>query len=479
MKNKKKTPSMLVSLLLLLSILLILFLGINFTKVEIHVWLLIATTISVIVSLCLGYTFDDLMDGMKNSLSEIMPAMMIFICIGVVIGAWIIAGTVPAIIYYGLKIITPIPQYFLPLGLLLCSVTSLTTGTSWGTLGTIGMALMGIGYGIGIPAPLTAGMIVSGAFFGDKMSPISDTTNLAPAATGSDLYAHIKAMIPATMIAYILSLIIFYIFGLNYTAQIKDLSTINLMTDSLCSAFKMNPIVFLPAIILFVLNFKKVPAVPAMLIGAFVALIIAIIYQETPLTEALQTLNSGYKSKSGLELIDDLLNRGGIQNMMWTFSLAFIAISLGGVLEKVGYLNVLVGKMVGKAVTPGKLSLIVILTAIIGSATLGLIYLSIVLVGGLYKNHFKNVGLDESHLSRLLEEGGTLIEPLIPWCTSAAFISGALQIPTVKYAPYAFFNILNPIVSVILSFMGLYVVWKDEPPVGIMSLINKLHNNNE
>lgn len=465
----KQKPSFKLSLFVLTSVIAILILGMTLLDLDMHVLLILALSFTCIVSFRLGYRFDELMQGMQKSISKVMPAMMIFILIGVIIGSWITAGTVPAIIYYGLKLLTP--GLFLPIGLLLCSITSLATGTSWGTMGTIGIALMGMGSGLGIPAPLTAGMVISGAYFGDKMSPISDTTNLSAAASGADLYDHVKSMAYTAAPSYIIVLILYTLMGLRYSSGNVNQAEVDLIVNSLGENFNMNPIVFLPMIVLFTLNIKKVPAIHAMLIGSAVAVVVAILAQGVSLHEAILSLNYGYSGNTGVELVDNLLNRGGIQSMMWTFSLAFIAISLGGVLEHVGYLRALVHGFIQKINNPGLLSIVVILSTTIGCAALGEVYLSLILNGNLYREDFKEKGLKLSMLSRYLEEGGTLTQVFIPWTTGAAFIATTLGVSTFEYAPYALLNYINPLVSIILSFLGIYVLWEDKPVKGIRGVL--------
>lgn len=455
-KEGSRKPSFIVSLFLTASLVIILTIGILKLDIDLHVLLILILTYVSIVSYMLGYSYDEIIDGMRSGIDNVMPAMMIFILIGVIISAWIYSGTVPAIIYYGLKYINP--KYFLPLGLLICSLTSMAIGTSWGTAGTIGIALMGMSVGLNIPKEITAGMIISGAYFGDKMSPISDTTNLSAASAGADLYDHIRTMSYTTIPSYIIVLILYTLLGFKYTNKTIDTTEIKLITDTLAGNFVLSPIVFLPMIILFTLNMKKMPAVPAMLIGAVSGVLVAIFVQKAPVLSVIDSINYGYEGYTGVELVDNLLNRGGIQSMMWTFSLAFIAISLGGVLEKVGYLDVLISGFIGRIKNQGLLALVVILTTTLGNMAMGEVYLSIILNGNLYKEEFKRRGLCPSMLSRYLEEGGTLTEAFIPWTTGAAFMATTLGVKTIEYAPYAFLNYINPLLSIIFSFLGIFVI---------------------
>lgn len=423
-------------------------------KTDIHILLLIALGFTFVVARYLKYSFDEILDGMAKSIGQAMPAMMIFVMIGVIISSWIISGTVPGIIYYGLQVIRP--GIFLPIGLLLCSITSLAIGTSWGTAGTVGVALMGMGQSLGIPAPITAGMVLSGAYFGDKMSPVSDTTNLSATAATADLYEHIKTMAYSTVPSYILSLAIFTILGLKYANNVDTSGNIEMIIQTLGEHMDMSPIVFLPMIVLFTLNIKKIPAIPAMMFGSIVAIIIAVFIQKTPVSEALIALNYGYVGNTGVEVVDKLLTRGGIQSMMWTFSLAFIAISLGGVLQKVGFLSTLVKGVISRIDRTGLIATVVIFTTTLFCALLGEVYLAIILSGNLFVEEFKEKGIKVSMLSRFLEEGGTLTQIFVPWTTGAAFMAATLGVSTLEYAPYALLNYINPIVSIVLSFMGLF-----------------------
>ena len=315
----------------------IILLGVVVLGFDIHIILLVALAFACLVSATLGYQFDDLVECMKKPLGQAMSAMIIFIFIGIIIASWIFSGTVPALIYYGLHYITP--KFFLPVGLLLCSLTSMSIGTSWGTMGTMGLAMMGIGAGMGIPPAVTAGMVISGSFFGDKMSPISDTTNLAPASAGTTLYKHIGAMWKTTLPAYLITFGCFTVLGFFYQGGQVDHATIDLFIDTIGANFRITPLLLLPMVVLLVLNMRKFPAIPGMAIGSLLAVILAVAVQGFPVGQVVAGLNYGYVTPTGVDLVDQLLLRGGIQNMMYTFSLSCIAISFGGVMEHVGYLK--------------------------------------------------------------------------------------------------------------------------------------------
>lgn len=467
-KNEVKVfekPSFGLSIMALGSIVLSLFICIMvFKTVSIQVGLLLGIFFVTLISRKLGYRFEDLMKFMAQSIGDAAFGLWFFIAIGAIIGSWMAAGTVPAIIYYGLEIISP--KVFLPAGLILCSITALCTGTSWGTIGTVGIALVGIGQGLGIPLPMTAAMVVSGAAFGDKMSPVSDTPNLTSMTAGADLYESIKAMIQTMTPAYIIALIMFTVLGMKYGGGTANLAIIEETRSVIAANFNLNPIVILPIVILLILNLKKFPSLPAMTIAVISGLAVAIIFQGMSLPAALEVINSGFSIETGSEFVDPILNRGGIQRMLWTFSVAFMAISMGGILGKVGYLEVLIADLIKKAKSVGSLSLIVMASSMISSAAFGEAYLSFILNGTLYREEFDRRGLSRAMLARLVSEGGLMMTPLMPWTTFGAFAATTLGVSGFAFAPYAFLNYLCPIISVLMSYMGIAVVWNNKANKG-------------
>lgn len=454
--REKREPSTAMSLTVFGVAVAILLLGIVILKFDIHITLLIALIWACLASGSIGYSFDDLVGCMKKSLGQSMGAMIIFVFIGIIIASWIFSGTVPALIYYGLKFITP--RLFLPVGLILCSVVSLATGTSWGTMGTMGIAMMGIGAGMGMPPALTAGMVLSGAYFGDKMSPMSDTTNLAPASAGTTLQKHISAMWKTTFPSSLIVLAVFVIIGFKYKSGNIDHETIDLFSETLAARFNMNLIVLLPMIVLFTLNIFKFPAIPGMAIGSMLGVLVAVFVQKTPAAEVLVGLNYGYVNETGVALIDKLLLRGGIQSMMYTFSLACIAISFGGVMEHVGYMHKVIELVVKRVKRDWLMAPLVISSTFLATAAMSEVYLSLVLTGNLYRQAFEERGLKNEFLSRLLEEGGTLMQVFVPWSTGSIFITATLGVTTAEYAKYALLNWINPLLSIILAACGLCIM---------------------
>ncbi len=346
---------------------------------------------------------------------------------------------------------------------LLCSLTSLCTGTSWGTAGTMGVAMMGMGMGLGMPPAWVAGAVVSGAVFGDKMSPISDTTVLASVSAGADLYDHIKAMLYTTVPAFTIAIVLYTILGLQYAGGELDLKDVDLITSTLEKSFNLNPLVMLPFFVLLGLSLMKVPATAAMFIGALAGSLVGLIFQGMSIAQVLTAMNYGYSTASGIPLVDKILMRGGIQSMMWTFSLSFIALALGGVLEEAGFLKTLINGLMVRIHSAGALVFTVIVTSTISTAAMAEVYLGIILNGTVYKKCFEEKGLKPAMLSRLTEEGSTCMGSMIPWTTMGAFIAGTLGVATWDYAPFAFLNYLTPLLSIIFAYLGMAIFWQGQP----------------
>lgn len=456
MNDNSRQVSFKESLIVFIILIFSLIIGVAILKIDLTVVLLISLFIIISFSMIKGYSLEYIKSGMANSITRTYDALLIFILIGANIGIWILSGTIPSLIYYGLNILSP--NIFLPAGLLICSLTSLATGTSWGTVSTVGIALLAIGQSLGIPVPLIAGMIVSGAFFGDKISPMSDTTNLAAASTNTNLYDHISSMLYTTIPSYLLALIIYTVLGLNYKSSYIDYTQVNLIQNTLNNTFNISLFTLIPIIVVIVLSILKKPALISMSIGVVTGVFIAVFIQDASFKEALTVLNTGYTVPTNVDIVDKLILRGGIQSMMSTFSLAFIALSLGGILDEIGYLKVLVEKILLKVEKVGSLIAITILSCILSNTIMGEAYLSIILNGRLYESKYKSLGLQSRMLSRSLEEGSTLTTGLIPWTTAGAFISGTLGVSTLAYAPFAFFNLLNPFISILFSYLGIFVL---------------------
>ena len=379
--------------------------------------------------------------GITNSL----PAVMILLIIGILIGVWILAGVVPTLIYYGLKIMSP--SIFLPATLIICAVTSLATGTSWGTSGTIGVALMGIGAGLGLPLPVVAGAVLSGAYFGDKMSPLSDTTNMAPAMVGTDLYTHIKHMTYTTSVAFGLTLVIEIVLSLMLGQGGADLGAVDEITSTLDQAFTIHPILLLPPIIVMVVSYKKVPAIPGIVAGVLAAVVLAIAMQGAGYDALIGAGFGGYGAETGVEAVDSLLSRGGLDSMLYTVSLVIVAMMFGGIMEHTGQLRVLAAALLRRAQSTGSLIVSTALTGIGANMLLCDQYMAIVVGGRTFAQTYRDRGLHPKNLSRAVEDSATVTANLVPWNSGGAYQAATLGVATLAYLPFNFFCWLSPLVT--------------------------------
>lgn len=430
------------------SLTIIMFISIIKYEESPHIPMLIGVLIASLVALKIGYTWKFIENSIIKGISQAMQSIIILAIIGVLIGIWILAGVVPTMIYYGLMILKP--SIFLVATVLITSITSLATGTSWGTAGTMGIALMGIASGLGIPAPVTAGAVLSGAYFGDKMSPLSDTTNLAPAMAGTDVFTHIKSMAKPTLIAYGLTLLIFGFLSAKYRGASADLSNVNIIANGLKETFTISPVLLLAPLVVIISIAKKLPAVPGIALGIIIAAILGPIYQGINFGDILSAGLNGYVSNTGLEAVDQLLTTGGLNNMMSSISLTIIAMMFGGIAEETGILEAIVKKFLHRVQSVVGLVISTILTCVFTNASMPEQYISIVVPGRMFKNEYKERNLDPTLLSSTLESGGTVTSAMIPWNTCGTYMTTVLGVSTVHYLPFLFFNLLMPIVQVIV-----------------------------
>ncbi|MEG0728708.1 MAG: Na+/H+ antiporter NhaC [Anaerovoracaceae bacterium] len=430
--------------------------GIIKFEVSPHIPMFVGVCIAAIMALIIGYDWDSIETAMKDGIYRALQAVIILSIIGILIGVWIVAGVVPAMIYYGLKLLAP--SIFLVAAVLICSVTSLATGSSWGTMGTMGLALMGIAVGLGIPAPATAGAIMAGAYFGDKMSPLSDTTNLAPAMAGTDVFTHIKFMLLPTLITYVISLAFFGVIGMKYAeaAANADTSAIEVMSNGILDSFNINPVLLLPPVIVIAAVAMKVPAIPGITLGIFAGALVGMVFQggNCDLGAVLNAGMNGFESNTGIEAVDKLLSAGGLMNMMSSISLTILAMMFGGIMEETKQLEVIVAQFLKLVKRPSQLVILTELTCVASNVTMPEQYISIVVPGRMYAETYKEMGLHPKTLSNALEGAGTVTSPLVPWNTCAVYIGSILGLSTSEYFPYAIFNWLMPVMVIILAILG-------------------------
>jgi len=416
----------------------------------------------------LNIPYKEIEEKIISSISLSLQANLILLVVGALIGLWIFSGVVPTMIYYGIKLINP--AWFLPVTCLVCAIVSLATGSSWSTGGTVGIALIGVGQALNIPAGMVAGAVISGSYFGDKLSPLSDTTNLAPAMAGTDLFTHIRYMSLSSIPALVVTVIGFVILGFFYNSQGADLSQIHEVTQLLEREFNISVWLFLLPTMVFLLVAKKMPALPALVIGCLLGAVFVVVFQQELLGKLLnqnfsfesvygkiiEVTHAGFKLETGNKVLDSLLSRGGMASMLNTVWLIFMAMVFGGVMEATGMLEEIAQAVLKLVSGPASLITATISSCFITNLTASDQYLSIVVPGKMFKTSYEKFGLAPQNLSRALEDGGTITSVLIPWNTCGAYFSAILGVSTLTYLPFCFFNIISPIMGVIVASVG----WK-------------------
>ncbi|MFU8815253.1 MAG: Na+/H+ antiporter NhaC [Pseudomonadales bacterium] len=437
--------------------------------------LVIGAVIATAVGIKNGHSWGAIERNIVNGIATAMPAMLILFSVGSLIGVWMLSGTVPSMIYYGLLLLDP--AVFYPASCLLCAVVALSIGSSWTVAGTVGVALVGVAAALGLSVEITAGAVISGAYFGDKMSPLSDTTNLAPAVTGVDIFTHIRHMAWTTAPSFVVALLIFTVIGWfqPVTSTVASLDvTLQLLEDS----FHIGPLMLLPVAVVVYLAARKTPAVAAILAGVAAGAVMALVFQRPvimALTAAADTgattevikglwlvLFDGYSADTGDANLDSLLSRGGMSSMLTTVWLIISAMSFGAAMEKAGVLQRVVRGLVAAARSVGGLIGTTLLTCFGVNALAADQYMSIVITGRMYRDEYEKRGLHPKNLSRALEDSGTITSPLVPWNTCGAYMAAALGVPTLAYLPFCFFNLITPFVSAAYGYTGFKIAPADQ-----------------
>ncbi|MCB1699573.1 MAG: Na+/H+ antiporter NhaC [Halioglobus sp.] len=428
--------------------------------------LILASCVAALVGRRVGIGWHECQDGIVNGIALGLGPTLILLAVGMLIGTWILCGTVPSMIYYGVQILNP--GIFYTASAAICAIVALSIGSSWTVAGTLGIGLMGIAGSFELSPAITAGAIVSGAYFGDKLSPMSDTTNLASAATGVDLFDHIRHMLWTTIPAFGIALIIFALLGSSSAPAPGEIAALQ---ESLASQFNIGVHLLLPLVLMLWLVYKRYPAYPAIIISALTGAVFAALFQPdavarladdpgaghflTALKGIWISLFNGYSSHSGNEFLDSLLSKGGMASMLNTVWLIICALGFGGVLERTGILNYLLQLALRRVKGTGSLITTTVATCIGTNALAADQYIAIALPGRMYKDAYEGHGLSRLNLSRTLEDSATLTSALIPWNTCGAYMSATLGVATMHYAPFAFFNLLCPIIAIAYGFTGL------------------------
>ncbi len=465
-----------VSLVLMLGLSVYLF-GSDSSSGPNQIVLTLGAAIAAIVAIQIGHTWPEILEAIIDGIGTAMGAVLILLSVGGLIGTWLMAGTVPSLIFYGLELLNP--RLFYVAACLICAIAAISTGSSWTVAGTLGVALIGVSLGLGLSPAVAAGAIISGAYFGDKMSPLSDTTNLAPAVAETDLFTHIRHMTWTTTPSFVIALILFTVIGLGADMQSDGDALLSLKT-TLDASFNITPLALIPLVVVFFMAFKKVPPLPTILFGAlfggFMALVlqpeVVLAFAASPdLTPAMAmtkgvwlALANGYVSTTGVAEVDDLLSRGGMSSMLVTIWLILTAMAFGAVLEHSGMLLRLIQSALKAAKSTGSLMMTVVLSCIGINIVAADQYIAIVLPGKMFKAEFQRRRLEPKNLSRVIEDSGTLTSPLVPWNTCGAYMAATLGVATLAYLPFVFFNLINPLVSIVYGFTGFTIKSIDEQP---------------
>ena len=480
--REPRMPKLWEALITLLILIVVLSVGIVIFEASVHVPMFVGVCAAAIMAMYLGYKWEDIEKMMMDGIYKALQSVCILIIVGILIGVWINSGVVPTMIYYGLQIIHP--SIFFVATVLVCSITSLATGTSWGTMGTMGVAFLGIGFGLGMNPGMTAGAILSGAYFGDKMSPLSDTTNLAPAMAGTDVIAHVKAMMLPTAITYVITLIFFGVLGVTqYHGGEADMGRVTEFANALNAVhgglFNINPILLLPPVIVIVAVALKMPAIPGITLGIFAGGILGLIFQPGScdlgtlfnfgldgftFSDELKEILQASLSTETYDTLIELLEKGGIMGMMNSVAMTIIAMMFGGIMEGTHQLEVVVDRIKKLAKGPAGLVTVTEITCVLSNMTMPEQYISIVVPGRMYAEEYRKMGLHPSVLSSALEGAGTVTSALVPWNTCGVYISDTLGLGVAEYGIYAMFNWLMPIVNAACAWIGWTLKDLDNKP---------------
>ena len=447
-------PMAIVTLLIVAGIMAV---GLAVVKLNTMVTFLLALVAVCIIAVFTGMKLQDLQDIILSGVKKSSLTVMILISVGMVVGSWIISGIVPSIIYFGLKIFTP--ASFLLVGFLVCCIISFFTGSSYAALGTLGVSFMAIGYGMDINPGLVAGMAVSGAVFGDKMSPFSDTTNMASGAAGTDIFLHIKSMFYTVIPSFIVTAVLYFFLGLQYTTSSPEsLAGIDSILEALKANFTISPILLVVPVLTILLVVRKIPAMISLVIGAFGGVLAGLIAQpQFTFKQIITSMASGFSGSFEVEELAKLLNRGGISSMMSVVVYCILALALGELMYEMGVLTVLLDRLQEKILKPSNLIIATLLSSM-GTVMLTTSqYMAILLPGEVYKVPFQKAKIAPYVLSRTLEDAGTVFAFLVPWSAAAIYSAGTLGIPTIEYLPYAFLPLLVPVFAVICAITGIGV----------------------
>lgn len=459
-KNELTKPSFGIALLIVIFLFALLVIQVlQLGGPDIHMTLIFAISFATLVLMLKGMKWKRIEEGIIHGCKIATIPMLILMLIGALIPSWIASGTIPVLMYYGLQLISP--AMFLFTAALICSVASISTGSSYTTGATFGVAFMGISMGLGIPGPMAAGAIISGAIIGDKLSPLSDSTNLAAGVCETNLFKHIKSMLYTTIPAFVIALVLYLVLGMRYSSESVDTTAVDNILTGLSSNFNLSPavslITLIPLAVVVVLAYKQVSALAVMVIASLVGMFLAVLLNGYSIYEMMSFMNYGFVIDTGMADVNRLLNRGGLQAMMWTVSLGYLGLSYGGILEKTGTLDALLGKMM--ALTKNARNLIVthVFSAIAVNMLSASQYVAILIPGRMYLSTYDKLGIKRYVASRTCEDAATVTSPLVPWGLCGVYFTGTLGIATLEYLPYTYLAIFTPLIAILYAITGKFI----------------------
>ncbi len=423
-----------------------------YASIPVQIPLAAATVVAAIMAARLGSSWREIQRGMVEGIMHSLGSILILLAVGMLIGVWIASGVVPMLITWGLHMMSP--SYFLVAACLICAVVSLVTGSSWTTAGTVGVALIGVAQGLGVSLPMAAGAIISGAYFGDKMSPMSETTNLAPGVVGVDLFDHIRHMMFTTGPSMLIALLLYFFIGIGQAETGVDSDTLEIFIAGIEGSTRLTILLLVPPLLVLGMVMYKIPALPALVAGIVAGGLGAIGLQGMSFADTLLVAYDGFVADTGVAAVDDLLSRGGMSSIYGTIGIVLCAMTFGGVMERSGMLACLAEAILRMARSRGGLVASTLGTSLGINAVAADQYLSIVVPGRMYRPAYEKMGLHSKNLSRCMEDGGTITSPLIPWNSCGAYMFATLEVFPLAYLPFAFLNLINPLISLIYGFTG-------------------------
>lgn len=436
-----------------------------------HIPVTLSCAVAMVIGKLCGYSYKDMLAAGLEAVNQSLEAIIIILLVGCLIGSFTACGTIPSVVYYGLKLLTP--GMFLPFVTIMCAVVAIALGSAWTVSATLGIAFMAIGTTMGLNPALIAGAVLSGSCCGDKFSPLSDSTNLAAGTAQTGLFDHVGAMVTTTFPSLAIAIVIYSFFSFSSVGT-YDPTLANQLSASIVEHYQyMSPLLLLPILMIIIVALLKMPAIPSIVLLSLIGCGFAAVFQGAGISDCIQMLHFGYSAESTNELFYKLVNRGGMDSMLWTNNLVIVAVAFGGILQKIGAVESILGGLIHKVKTPFQLVLVTITTSIFCITTMCDQYIGLIIPASMYKNNFDELGLGRNMLSRTLEDGGTLWSPLVPWSSCGSYHSAVLGVPTLSYLPYCFMNLINPIYAILTTSWGGNILYADGSRTNMFGILKK------